>query len=182
MSSDNAIIDEDTARFFVWAVWNFFTTSTNIEAQVGAPFLCEAYDHHDYTGIIGVSGNRKGTLFFTIGRDCMTELIERGCQHIKRDTLDEETYEELVKDYTGEIANTVSGNVRNYLGEHFLISVPVVMAQPGEKIEPIGDQQGIVFPITWMEHNCSLILCFERRFVDQEGSSESLESLILSES
>jgi chemotaxis protein CheX len=174
MYKEQSVIDEDTSRFFVWAVWKFFNSSTNIEAEVGAPYLCENHYHEDYTGIIGVSGSKKGTLYFTISRKFMEQLIDKGCDHIDKSTIDEYTYEELIKDYTGEIANTVSGNVRNYLGEYFLISVPIVVCTPGRLITPTSEQQGIVFPVTWMGHKCSLVLCFNRTYGQQPKEEEVL--------
>jgi len=123
MNTISKDIDEDVLRSFIWAVHNFFTISTKKEPEIEVPFLYEGMYHLDYTGAIGVSGNHKGAIYLTLGEDIVDRLFTN---HQKRYFSNQETSVEELKeqklDYTGEIINIISGNVRNYLGENFLNS------------------------------------------------------------
>ena len=77
-SGENKIpagIDEDTIRFFVWSVWNFFQSSTKVEPVVGTPYLFDSFEHDDYTGIIGVSGNQRGAVYFTMCQELLDSVL-----------------------------------------------------------------------------------------------------------
>ena len=65
-------------------------------------------------------------------------------------------------DYAGEMTNIVSGNVRNYLGEQFLISVPVVVTAKATAMRMTQSTQGIIFPVNWNGYRCHLILSLEQ--------------------
>ena len=47
---------------FVDGIANFFDTVTQTNANVGTPFLIQDINEylHDFTGIIGITGNHKG--------------------------------------------------------------------------------------------------------------------------
>lgn len=173
-NSDNTIIDEDTVRFFVWSVRNFFITSTSIEPEVGAPYLFENFKHNDYTGIIGVSGSQKGAVYFTMGKQILADILAINYPEIKSGEVSEEELEEMRMDYAGEMANIVSGNVRNYLGEHFLISVPVVVTAPDTKMRMANGTQGIVFPVKWNGGDCNIVLNLEK---NQQETAENVSEL-----
>jgi len=122
-------IDEDMVRSFVWGIGNFFSKTSRDEAEVEAPYLLNNLVHNDFTGVIGVSGDQQGAVYFTVPRALLIDLY--GNQYSASlgadfDGLSESEYNELLADSAGEMANTVSGNVRNFLGENFLISTPVV--------------------------------------------------------
>ena len=173
------VIDEDTVRFFVWSVWNFFKTSTEIEPEVGAPYLFDNFEHNDFTGIIGVSGSQKGAVYFTMGRDLLNKILEINYPELGEEDYDDEALQEMCMDYSGEMANIVSGNVRNYLGERFLISVPVVVTAPKTKMRMQEGMQGIVFPIKWSDTHCHLVLCLEKNKMESDDIAiEELEKTV----
>lgn len=165
-------IDEDTIRFFVWSVWNFFKTSTGIEPEIGAPYLFSKFEHNDYTGIIGVSGSQKGAVYFTMSQKILDGVLSINYPSIKSQQVSSEELEDMRSDYAGEMTNIVSGNVRNYLGEQFLISVPVVVTAPNSEIRLSNGVHGIVFPVQWSNNQCHLILCLENNQVSDNQSSE----------
>ncbi len=162
-TAEASTIDEDTVRFFVWSVWNLFKTTTQIEPEIGAPYLFSEFQHRDYTGIIGVSGSQKGAVYFTMKRQLLDDLLIMNYPAMKSQDLSTEEMEEMRTDYIGELTNIVSGNVRNYLGEQFLISVPVVVAEVDSNIHLNEGKQGIVFPIEWSGNQCHLILGLEKQ-------------------
>ena len=162
INDEDQIIDEDTVRFFVWSVFNYFKTTTDIEPEVGPPYLLDNFKHNDYTGIIGVSGSQKGAVYFTMGKDLLNKMLTITHPELDDWEQTEESMNEMRMDFSGEMANTVSGNVRNYLGEQFLISVPVVVTAPDSGMRVQGNAKGIVFPITWSGEQCHLVLGLEK--------------------
>ncbi|MGJ8678229.1 MAG: chemotaxis protein CheX [Akkermansiaceae bacterium] len=161
MNSKEGKIDEDIVRFFMWAVWNFFQKQSSIEPKIDPPYLFREFEHNEYTGIIGVSGSQKGAVYFTMKGEMLDEIINVNYGRGLDDNLAEVDQEELRTDFAGEMANTVSGNVRNYLGEDFLISVPVVVKAANTSLILPKKVTGIVFPVEWCGHRSHLIVGLE---------------------
>ena len=177
MTEDNEIIDEDTVKFFVWSVFNFFKATTDIEPEIGPPYLFDNFNHNDYAGIIGVSGSQKGAVYFTMCKELLDKMLSITHPELEDWEQSEESMEEMRMDYSGEMANIVSGNVRNYLGEHFLISVPVVVTAPQTVMRIHGDTQAIVFPISWEGNQCHIVLSLERNEVASDSEASEIQSL-----
>ena len=74
--------------------------------------------------------------------------------------LDEVSTEDI-KDLIGEIANTISGNVRQAYGSDFMISVPVVVEGPARDIKLPENIQSFVIPLTWQTYKSYLVVCLE---------------------
>lgn len=168
--NQDAKIDADIVRFFMWAVLNFFQRQSKIEPTIAPPYLFNTLNHNEYTGIIGVSGSQKGAVYFTMCREMLDEVIRSNYGKEINQNIDEEELEDLRADFAGEMANTVSGNVRNYLDEHFLISVPVVVKAAKEELILPKKVTGIVFPIEWSGHKSHLIVGLENIKEDQWNS------------
>ena len=158
---DKKGFDEDNARFFIWSIWNFFKQSCNEEAEIGAPYLFDSFAHSDYTGVIAVSGSEKGALYWTMSKDLLSDVLTTQFEGIYNEETEEDKGENMRQDYAGEMANIIAGNVRNYLGEHFLISTPVVIASPDSPIMLPDRTTGLVLPVVWRNHTCHLILSLE---------------------
>jgi len=158
-------IDEDMVRYFIWAVANYFSITTSIHADTGTPYLLDKLQYLDYTGVIGVSGNQKGAVYVSLNTDLTEHLLETYYPDLKYSN--EEDKEMIRADLTGEITNTIAGNVRNYLGEGFLISVPVVFRSPGETMHLQKGIPGIAFPISWNNFNCVLVVALETSSQEQ---------------
>ena len=172
LQEPHPLLDEDTIRFFVWSVWNFFTKSTHVEPENGTPYLFDKFENSDYTGIIGVSGVQKGVVYFTMPKGFIDALLEKQGNGQILDGLTEEQIEETRVDFAGEITNMITGNVRNYLGEHFRISVPIVLSEPRTGIELAEESHGIVFPVQWNGFHCYLILNLEK--IESRESEKNL--------
>lgn len=152
-------IDEDMVRYFIWAVANYFTASTSIEPETSPPYLVDKLKYLDYTGVIGVSGNQKGAVYVSLEADLIEHLLDNHFPNLSY--TDDEDKERMRADLAGELANTIAGNVRNYLGEGFLISVPVVFRSPGETMHLQKGIPGIAFPISWNNFQCVLVVALE---------------------
>lgn len=153
-------IDEDMIHFFVWSIWNFFTTTSRVSPEVEAPYLFTKFNQNDYTGVIGTSGNQHGAVYISMSRELLIDLYQNhyasslGASFLG---LSDHEFEALLSDAAGEMANTISGNVRNFLGENFLISTPAVFRSENEPLELPKETIGIVFPIKWKYHKCHLV-------------------------
>jgi len=146
---------ETDLHFFIDSTLNYFKEITNEEAVTGIPYLKENEPVVlNYTGIIGISGKRKGSIYITTSGDMLTMLAKIILN------LDDVGADDI-KDLVGEIANTISGNVREAYGSDFMISVPVIVEGKAKDIKMPDDVQSFVIPITWKDHQLYLVVCLE---------------------
>ncbi len=106
---------------FIKVLTDYFLSVTGSPANMGVPFIKENNTEvFDYVAVIGISGSRKGGVYFTANRP----LLEEIARHILGETgLDDATLYDLI----GEMTNTISGNMRELFGSTFLISVPIIL-------------------------------------------------------
>ena len=115
-------MDESKLKVFIDGATRYFLQVTRLAAEVGTPYLSETNETlaYDMTGIIGISGGRKGVVYFTAPTNMLRSvLINMGERDVTHD---------MRLDLVGEIANTIAGNARAEFGSEFMISVPVVIA------------------------------------------------------
>ncbi len=146
---------ETDLHFFIDSTVNYFEEITGIKPVTGIPYL-KGPDPIvlEYTGIIGISGKRKGSIYITASGDMLKSLAE-----IILGMSDVGPAE--IKDLIGEVANTISGNVRQAFGTDFMISVPVVVEGKAKDIKTPDDLQSFVIPLTWSDNKAFLIVCLE---------------------
>ena len=140
---------------FVDTTITFFTEISGEPAKCGIPFV----KNNDpvvlqFTGLIGITGKRKGSIYYTAGKDQLEALAK-----IMLDL--KEVSNEDMKDLVGEVANTVSGNLRQSFGSDFQISVPVVVEGPARDIKMPKDIDTYVLPINWRDFESFLVVCLE---------------------
>ncbi|KAA3615679.1 MAG: chemotaxis protein CheX [Calditrichaeota bacterium] len=140
---------------FIETTLQFFKEVSGKSAECGIPFLKkEEPIVLEYTGIIGISGERKGSIYFT------TEKIQLSSLAKIMLGIDDVTSEDL-KDLAGEIANTISGNLRQIFGDEFLISIPVIVEGQARDIRLPEDIESYVIPINWQNSKSYLVVCLE---------------------
>lgn len=146
---------ETDLHFFIDSILNYFEEATKVKAETGIPFLKDKEPLVlDFTGIIGISGKRKGSVYITAKMEMLKDLA-KSILHIDDISSDD------VKDLVGEIANIIAGNVRKAYGSDFMISVPVVVEGKAKDIKLPDKVQSFVIPITWKEFNSFLVVCLE---------------------
>jgi chemotaxis protein CheX len=147
-------MSEDDLKVFIKGTENFFSQVATSPAEVSTPFVKEAMDRviYDFSAVIGISGTQRGCVYYTAPRDMVRDLVLQ--------LGETEQSDDILADYVGEIANTISGNAREYLGTGFMISPPVVFCEAGDVRFP-GDAPAFVIPIMWSGHRSSLILCLK---------------------
>jgi chemotaxis protein CheX len=148
------MLNEEEIRTFVEGATRFFETSAQQAATVGSPYLVTdgKPGAYEYTGVIGISGTRKGIVYFTAPRGMLTVLLMR--------MQESESTDEFIKDLVGEVANTISGNARRDFGKDFVISVPTVIAHDPDQVTA-PHARSYVIPINWRTHSAKLVVCLE---------------------
>jgi chemotaxis protein CheX len=148
------MLKEAEIRTFVEGTTHYFETSGQQAATVGSPYLVTdgKPGTYEYTGVIGISGARKGIVYFTAPRGMLTVLLMR--------MQETDCSEETILDLVGEVANTISGNARRDFGKTFVISVPTVIAREAEKVTA-PHSRSYVIPINWRAHSAKLVVCLE---------------------
>ena len=146
---------EETLQVFINGVLNYFEMTSDKDVKVGSPYLVEnsSPTAFDYTGIIGVSGPYKGSVYFTAPKALLTHLLLA--------IGETDTSIENILDLVGEVANTVSGNARSEFGQEFMISVPVVVEGAPSKIHLPKESRSYVIPIYWKAYSAAVVVCLE---------------------
>jgi len=146
---------EENLEVFVDGVENYFQTVSDKPASIGAPFLIQSINEYlsDFTGVIGISGDKKGSVFFSAPRSMLVHLMTAlGVLTTQPDKL---------MDLVGEVSNTIAGNARREFGEQFLLSVPVVIQGRCDDVRISDVAQIYVIPIIWRGEKASIIINLE---------------------
>ena len=148
-------MNETDLHFFIDSTVNYFEEVTNEKATAGIPYIKDDEPVVlEYTGIIGISGKRKGSIYVTTSETMLSSIAKVILGH-------DEVGKDDIKDLVGEIANTISGNVRQAYGSDFMISVPVVVEGKAKDIKLPDNIQSFVIPITWKDYKSYLVVCLE---------------------
>jgi chemotaxis protein CheX len=145
-------MDESQLKAFVAIIQHFFEKQTGRAAEVGSPFLGEpdALPVYDFTGVIGISGNRRGCVYFSAPSALLKEVLLRSGESNVSDAN--------LADLAGEIANTIAGNARRDFGQDFLISVPVVVRGREQHITVPKAVKAYVIPFRWHKLSAALVV------------------------
>lgn len=146
---------ETDIQVFIDGVKRYFENSLELPAEVSTPYLVSSGDTptNHFTGIIGISGERKGCVYFTAPRAMLSRLL----LGLGETNIDQE----LMRDLVGEVANTISGNARAKFGSNFMISVPVVVQGKPENLQLPRQLKAFVIPFQWQSFSASLVVCLE---------------------
>ncbi|MEM0940702.1 MAG: chemotaxis protein CheX [Bacteroidota bacterium] len=144
---------EATCNLFINSVNNYFKHLTEIDSNTKVPYLKESTGLilKDYTGMIAISGGRKGFVYISANKEMFADLINLFIGIENPSTED-------ILDMAGEISNVVAGNVRANLGANFMISVPTVFEGMPKELEIPEDVSVYVIPINWNGHEAYLVI------------------------
>jgi chemotaxis protein CheX len=150
------VAKELICQVFIDTVNNYFYELTNEPSETGLPYLKDRNQDilDDYTGMIGISGSRKGFVYVTGVRELFADLV-RIILQIK------EIDEDQVIDMAGEVANTVSGNVRKVFGSEFMISVPAIIEGKPKDLRLPNNIPVFVIPIKWRNYKANIVIGLE---------------------
>jgi len=147
------MIQESELKTFVEGTTNYFEVAAQQPASIGSPYLVTegAPSVHEYTGVIEISGKRHGIVYFTAPKGMLIVMLMK----MNESNV---THENLC-DLVGEVANTISGNVRRDFGKEFSISVPKVVTGAGATLDIPDGCRPVVIPINWRSHAAKLLVC-----------------------
>lgn len=141
---------ESDLKVFIDVTMNYFEKISGDQAAMEEPFI--SFDEPpllDYTGVIRVSGRGEGVFYVTTQQSMLAQLL--------KEIGEMDTSEEIMRDFVGEIATTLSGNVRREFGEHFKISVPQTLGGREEDVPDLPFANFVV-PIRWKTYQPYLVL------------------------
>ena len=145
---------EEDLQAFIDGAAHYFSHVTGYDAEVGTPYLRTADNPVlEFTGMIGVSGSRKGFVYFTADRALLENILDA---HGEDDFC-----EANLADMVGEVANTISGNVRRTYGANFMISVPLILSGGANRVTFPAGVSTYIIPISWKQFEPRLLVCFE---------------------
>ncbi|MBN8219684.1 MAG: chemotaxis protein CheX [Spirochaetes bacterium] len=148
-------MQDSELKVFVEGVSNYFKKLSNAPLNVGVPYVKDSNGFiGEITGVIGLTGRRKGGIFLTCGFPMVDEVI--------RDYSGAEDQSmEARKDMIGEMANTISGNASDAFGNDFQISVPVVITGKPDGVDMPTRVPTFVIPVQWKTHKAYLVIGVE---------------------
>jgi len=147
------MMTDSEVQVFIDGIKNYFMTVSDSKAVVGTPYLINANKspYSDYTGVIEVSGIRKGKVYVLAARAMLRHLLlSLGEKNISS---------ELIIDIVGEVANTISGNVREQFGSQFVISSPTIIEGKNDAIKDVN--QAFSVPFRWKSYTGYLVICLK---------------------
>ena len=147
---------EATCNMFINSVENYFKHLTDIDSEMSVPYLKDSEELalKEITGMIGISGNKKGFVYISADKGMYVDLI-----HIFIG-LDDPSSADIL-DMAGEISNVVAGNVRANLGANFMISVPVVFEGMPNQLRLPENLSIYIIPIKWKAHEAYVVVGLE---------------------
>jgi chemotaxis protein CheX len=153
------ISNAEIARPFVKAVREILDTMAGISATAGKPYVKE--DHvakGDVSAIVGVTGDKVGTISVTFTRSCAIALV--------RGMLGDDVHDILqdTQDAVGEVTNMVSGQARaglRALGISLQGSTPTVIVGDGHVIRHISPSPVVAIPFASKDGEFTVEFCFD---------------------
>ena len=146
-------MNESDIRLIVESTSHYFREITNEKIYTGIPFLTdENPEVLEYTAIINISGEKSGSIYITAMETMIDEfytLLFGNRPHSP----------EEIKDMVGEIANTISGNLRQTYGNEFQISVPMIVDRKSKVTKLITKQPSFIVPFTWRIYKGFVVVC-----------------------
>ena len=145
-------MNDQSMKVFIDAVSHYFDKLGDDPVTVGAPFLIQDINRYlgDYTGIIGISGNHRGSVFVSAPKLMLSRMLTQlGITAVTESRL---------MDLAGEVCNTISGNARREFGDQFMLSVPIVFKGQGEAVQVSTIAHIYVIPIVWHNMKANIII------------------------
>lgn len=153
LSSSSSVISQRELKAFIDAALSYFQKVTLESAEIG-----EASIHFDpppileFTGLVQISGACSGFVYVTLSREMVTKIVESIGEINPGD--------EALLDFAGEIANTISSNVRLIFGSSFNVSTPAALsaASAGGLVCSCAS---FVLPMIWRGLNAFIVIALK---------------------
>ncbi|MCS6972133.1 MAG: chemotaxis protein CheX [Turneriella sp.] len=144
---------ESELKHFVDSTLQYFQNATGEAATLGVPYIKKSDEdvYCDFTGIIGISGSRRGAIYVCCPRPLLEQLAAKvtGLAQVADDA---------VRDMAGELANTIAGNATRAFDRNFQISVPVIVEGKPKSISLKLESPVYVLPAQWKNNKFAVIV------------------------
>lgn len=153
-------ISEQEILVFVDAVRHYFFQITMEKAEISGAYLAQgelATPIFDYSGLISISGDYLGRIYFSAPRIMLSELLL---------LMHEPKLSDMeMLDAVGEIANTIAGNARKHFGDNLKISVPqtALKSQLSKQTLNAIRARAYVIMIKWRRYEAAVVIDISRR-------------------
>jgi chemotaxis protein CheX len=133
----------------------FLEQALSESAQIGVPYLTDARSKpgDGCTGVIEVSGRRRGRVYFTASRGLLSVLLMRRGEA----ELSQQNMSALV----AEITNMISNNAHRELGGDFLTSVRPVTAEEPDLASGSPSTRLVLVPVYVRNHEAQLRIALQ---------------------
>ncbi|WP_164931912.1 chemotaxis protein CheX [Janthinobacterium sp. 17J80-10] len=149
-----ATLRETELKIFIDAVTHYFLHLTSEPAEIRAAYLAETdLPRFDYTGLITLSGQFRGCIYFSAPRILVRELLIR--------LQEPDTCEANLLDAVGEVANTISGNARQHFGDRLEISVPITILGNTQQIKSSTRTRPFAILLRWQRYEAAVVIDIE---------------------
>ncbi len=143
---------------FIEGTINVLKTMAFIPSKPGKPYIKkDPVATGDITGIIGLAGDKEGSLSITFTFPCIKAILEKMLGEI-HDELNED-----VTDAVGEITNMICGDARNKLEAqniNLTAGIPTIITGENHTITHITKSSIVVLPFTTDFGNFALEFAF----------------------
>lgn len=149
-----ADISEKETRVFIDAVTHYFGHLTGEPAVIRSAYLAEgALPRFDYTGLITLSGQFRGCVYFSASKLMTTKLLIA--------LREPDICNANLLDIVGEVANTIAGNARKHFGDELEISTPLSIQGHADTIKPAVRARPFAIELTWQRCEAVVIVDLE---------------------
>lgn len=149
-----ANLSENELKVFIDSVTHYFAHLTSKPAAIRSSYLAGAVmPSFDYTGLITLSGQFRGCVYFSAPRILVRELLIQ--------LQEPDTCEENLLDAVGEVANTISGNARKHFGSALDISAPVTMRGATDQIKSAIRARPFAILLRWQRYEAVVVVDLE---------------------
>ena len=149
-----ADINETDTRVFVDSVTNYFAQLTGMAAEIRTAYLANTHPpHFEYTGLIEVSGQFRGSVYFSATSMMAAKLLLA--------MRENDTSSNNLLDIVGEVANTIAGNARKHYGAGLEISTPVTTFANKNAIEHTTRARPFAIELKWQQSEAVVVVDLE---------------------
>lgn len=147
-------ISETDARVFVDAVSNYFSHLSGEPAVIRSAYLADKrLPRYDYTGLISLSGQFRGSVYFSASSVMAAKLLLA--------MRESDTGKNNLLDIVGEVANTISGNARKHYGARLEISTPITIYGHSDEIKAAVRARPFAIELMWQQSEGVVVVDLE---------------------
>jgi chemotaxis protein CheX len=147
-------ISEADARVFVDAVTHYFKHLSGESALIRSAYLADkVLPRFDYTGLISLSGQFRGSVYFSASSTMAARLLLA-----MRET---DTAKGNLLDIVGEVANTIAGNARKHYGAGLEISTPLTIYGHTDEVKSAVRARPIAIELQWQQSEGVVVVDLE---------------------